>query len=173
MASQAKQRLPSPLELRGGIRDTGSINTNNSAANYFNAFQDSIGEPHLNDLNKEYFEDVQSIQLKFFDWAQFMMLNPPMYQGRPVDPKTTIYNYYGLIKTRLKEKYPRHPDWENHEEEWFNPYRGELVKTIQSKINKGEAQDNGEEFVDITNHHALVYNMTVKLETKMCLILLQ
>jgi hypothetical protein len=54
-------------------------------------------------------------------------------------------DYYDLIKTRPKEKYPRHPDWDHHEEEWFNPYRGGLVNTIQSKINKGDAQADSED----------------------------
>jgi hypothetical protein len=80
MASQARRM--SSLELCGEMHETGSINTNNAAAKYFNTFQDSIEE--------DYFDDVESIQLKFFDWVQFMMQTP--HQERPVDPKTTIYN---------------------------------------------------------------------------------
>ena len=93
MASQARRM--SSLELRGEMHETGSISTNNAATKYFNIFEDSIEE--------DYFDNVQSIQLKFFDWAQCMMQTSPLHQGRPVDPKTTIYNYYDLIKTRLKE----------------------------------------------------------------------
>ena len=100
-----------PLPLRGSVeslrsaggRVTGSGFTNRAAIKYFNNFQQSIDEPCYLDLKAEDLSEPQAIQLKFHDWACYMIANPPMHQGKPVDPNTTIKNYFGLVKQRMLE----------------------------------------------------------------------
>jgi len=104
---------------------------------YFDNFQESIDEPCFDHLTVEDLSEPQAIQLKFRNWAAAMIANPPMYQGKPVNPDGAIANYFGLVKTRFMEddRFKHHQDLQG-EVSWFTAYKMELVKATRDKINK-------------------------------------
>lgn len=148
------------LRTETGVRTTGSVFTNSSAIKLFNAYHESIGEPKFHDLPADYFDDVgQAIQIKLRNWSIHLMRNVPLKKnGQPLGPES-VKNYYGLVKTRLRERYPRHDCWkpidgESFEDRWFKQYQKEIYDTLTNRINKGDLDADAWDVFD--NHIAFV-----------------
>lgn len=105
----------------------------------FNKFLEKQGLPSCDDLEHSDLADPGAIETILFRWAEDMIAHPPTHQnnnGKYLD-RTTVGNYFGLVKERLQLLFPDHDDF-NTADFWFTKTKAEILKELgQSRVRGG------------------------------------